>query len=97
VDCKTLNGMSGGPAFDSRGFVIGIISTGIGDSPTFVAPIWQALCHAVPGMWRKIFGDDKPRSILELAERGAVTVDGTGAITIQKVGAGALVQYRFWT
>jgi hypothetical protein len=101
VDCKSIGGMSGGPVFDSHGFVIGLISSSFADWPTFVAPIWQALCHPVPaGVWWKIiFGDDNPRSILELliAARGAVVLERADAIEVQKIGKGMLIKYHSWT
>jgi hypothetical protein len=54
VDCPALSGMSGGPAFDERGFLIGLLSAsmdGEPPGPAFVSFLWPALATRVTPPW----------------------------------------------
>ncbi len=43
VDCNTVGGMSGGPVFDSEGYLIGILCSSIEGGPSYVSLLWPAL------------------------------------------------------
>lgn len=54
VDVAILGGMSGGPAFDEAGNLIGVASTSVsgdGDRPGFISLIWPALVWPVDPVW----------------------------------------------
>jgi hypothetical protein len=54
VDCHALHGMSGGPAFDERGFLIGLLSASTDaepPGPAFVSLLWPALATRVTPPW----------------------------------------------
>jgi hypothetical protein len=53
MDCDAAGGMSGGPVFDARGYLLGIISTSIaGMSATIVSHAWPALVRGqVEPVW----------------------------------------------
>jgi hypothetical protein len=54
VDCHALHGMSGGPAFDERGFLIGLLSASTDaepPGPAFVSLLWPALTTRVTPPW----------------------------------------------
>jgi hypothetical protein len=60
VACSTPGGLSGGPAFDKNGRVIGILSSSLnhedGRGPSFVSLLWPALVHQVkPFFLPKLF------------------------------------------
>jgi Trypsin-like peptidase domain len=72
VDCPSWGGMSGGPVFDQRGFIVGLISKGwncVDDpSPMVTALLWPAL-----GLQMKSFGwppslGSAGRSLLNMKE-----------------------------
>jgi len=73
VDCETRGGMSGGPVFDSQGFLIGVLSSGMPafqEVPAFsyVSAIWPALIAPIPGGWPQPLMTGT-RSLLELHPR----------------------------
>lgn len=43
VSAKTINGMSGGGAFDAQGRLIGIIAAGIGEDASFISLAWPCI------------------------------------------------------
>ncbi len=69
VACSTVGGMSGGPAFDKDGNVIGILSTGIdapeGRGPSQVSLLWPALTATIiPAFLIHLFPD--PARLLDV-------------------------------
>lgn len=58
LECSTWGGMSGGPAFDLNGNLIGLLTSSYGDDPiSFVSLLWPALCIDVCQVWPMM---DKP-------------------------------------
>lgn len=55
VAADTLRGMSGGPAFDKDGHLVGLITSGLesenGTGPTFISLLWQALILDAQPKW----------------------------------------------
>lgn len=75
VSAKTVGGMSGGGAFDDQGRLIGIISAGIGEEPSFISltrPCFFAPLRVAwpPGLV------DQPATLHDLARRGLCNVHG---------------------
>jgi len=55
IDCPAWGGMSGGPVFDSRGYLVGLIArsmeTETEPSPMLCSLIWPVLGHPFDGGW----------------------------------------------
>jgi hypothetical protein len=55
IDCPAWGGMSGGPVFDSRGFLVGLISRSMETedepSPILSSLLWPILGHRFDGGW----------------------------------------------
>ena len=56
VDCITRGGMSGGPVFDSEGYLIGVCGSGMDTSegettPTYAWPTWPCLLQPFRPIW----------------------------------------------
>lgn len=55
VDCPTWGGMSGGPAFDEHGHVIGLLCSSFsvddGDGLSYISLLWPALTAKFEGGW----------------------------------------------
>jgi S1-C subfamily serine protease len=55
IACSTSGGMSGGPAFDSKGFLIGILSSSFDTDdekgPSYVSLLWPALTTKIRVGW----------------------------------------------
>lgn len=54
VNCAAIGGMSGGPAFDEDGFLVGLVTSSIeGEStgPTFVSLPWPAFAETINPIW----------------------------------------------
>jgi hypothetical protein len=102
VDAGTLGGMSGGPVFDSRGFLVGVISSSfnMGDgqlpSPTFVALNWPILGARFPGIWPPIPPYDNQKTIIDLAGK-ACWVERPEAVTVKLNGEEFQTKYSPWT
>ena len=84
VDCGTLGRMSGGAAFDSEGFLIGIISSGIdpanGPPASFVALLVAALNREVSISWPPNLYE-QPIHLLHIHEQ-ALHIEGRDKIAI---------------
>ena len=51
VTCTTFSGMSGGPVFNSQGFLIGLLSSSFEESPSYVSLLEPALTTVYAGGW----------------------------------------------
>jgi S1-C subfamily serine protease len=51
VDACTEGGMSGGAAFDAAGHLIGVISSGLNELPSFVSLSWPAIHVPIAPKW----------------------------------------------
>jgi hypothetical protein len=51
VDACTVGGMSGGAAFDAAGHLVGVISSGLNESPSFVSLSWPVIHVPIAPKW----------------------------------------------
>lgn len=62
IDCPTWGGMSGGPAFDRNGFLVGLLCSSVGgvdelSGPSYVSLLHKTLACSFPGGWPEHFVD----------------------------------------
>lgn len=62
IDCPTWGGMSGGPAFDRNGFLVGLLCSSVGgvdklSGPSYVSLLHKTLACSFPGGWPEDFVD----------------------------------------
>lgn len=86
VDCPSWGGMSGGPAFDKDGNLIGLLTSSFeGDGaagPSYVSQIWRALATPFEGGWPAALFQQR-RSLLDMDPRLCV-IDGRSAGHLQQ-------------
>jgi hypothetical protein len=71
MDCPAIGGMSGGPAFDEEGFLIGMVTSSIeGDlaGPTFVSLLWPCFGEEINPSWPQGLYQG-PTSLLQMDRR----------------------------
>ena len=56
IDCPTWGGMSGGPAFDRNGFLVGLLCSSVGgvnelSGPSYISLLHKTLACSFPGGW----------------------------------------------
>jgi hypothetical protein len=74
VDCPAWGGMSGGPAFDESGALVGLVSASpsthdpADPSPSLVSLLWPALAYTFEGGWPAPAFTNR-RSLAEMAPR----------------------------
>ncbi len=98
VRCLTKGGMSGGPAFDARGRLIGVLSTSFEDEdgPSYVSLLFRVLGTPIESSWLE--GIVKlPTTILEMAKEGLVSLEGADAMIYSGKGGDARLMYRAWS
>ena len=82
VDCGTKGGMSGGPAFDKNGKLIGILTSSFEAEddlgPSYVSLLWPALAVTIVPAWLQQFVGG-PKSLLEM-DRQLCGIDRPDAI-----------------
>ena len=69
VAARTVGGMSGGAAFDAAGHLIGVISSGLDGSPSFVSLSWPASYVPIAPKW-------PPAAMPSETSLGALAKDG---------------------
>ncbi|MBO9694572.1 MAG: trypsin-like peptidase domain-containing protein [Sphingopyxis sp.] len=89
VGVNVSGGMSGGPAFDKDGHLIGLVSSSIhsddNSGPTWVSLLWNALLHSVSASWPpRYYPDDEFRLIdapfLEVLGRDHLIIEPDGTL-----------------
>jgi hypothetical protein len=75
VAAKTVGGMSGGGAFDAQGRLIGVISAGIGEDPSFISLAWPCLFSPLQIAWPPGLVNE-PATLHDLARRGLCDIVG---------------------
>lgn len=101
VECFAIGGMSGGPAFDEEGFVIGLLSSSVESSdqcgPSYVSLTWPALASKIRPVWPQgLFS--KETSLLEM-DRRLCGLERPEAIAVALDNATGMpvVDYRTWS
>lgn len=95
VRCLALGGMSGGPAFDQNGNLVGIISTSVEsdnegeEGPCFVSHWWPIAADAIGSIWPPGLVQELPTTILDLGKAGMVMIDEVDSIKLGKSAEGA--------
>lgn len=87
VAAKTQNGMSGGAAFDSKGRLIGIITSGVGDDCSFVSLSWPSVAASLEISWPRGLIEG-PVSLLGMAHRGLCHIEDIGSLRLGIDGDG---------
>ncbi|MDO8799426.1 serine protease [Phenylobacterium sp.] len=87
VKCLTIGGMSGGPAFDENGMLLGVLTSSIEheEGPSYVSLAWPTFGAKIESLWLPGM-IDLPTSLIEMAAKGVVGVEKPEAFTI--VGEG---------
>ena len=100
VACPAMGGMSGGPVFDSRGHLIGLLTSSLetdnSDGVSYVSHIWPALTAQTEPVWPQGFFKC-PACLLEMDPR-ICAIDKRDALkrTPYNNDSGYLTEYRPW-
>lgn len=99
VECEARGGMSGGPVFDSRGYLVGLVSSSYeGDKTTFVSHVWPALlrAHACPVWPGPPYPLPPPGSLLQLGRKFGVSIERPNAFEICALNNEVALRYVAW-
>jgi hypothetical protein len=83
VKCLTIGGMSGGPAFDEKGRLLGILGTSFEDNegPSYVSLAWPTFGAKIESAW--LTGSVQlPTTLVEMAAAGLVGMEAREAFSI---------------
>ena len=96
VECPALGGMSGGPVFDSRGYLVGVLTSSIeGNEVAFVSHIWPALKAPIAPVWPPFYPTKS--TLLHLGSRHAVAIEAPDAFGIDVEYGEMVLRYRQWS
>lgn len=99
VECEARGGMSGGPVFDSRGYLVGIVSSSYeGDMTTFVSHVWPALvrAHACPVWPGQPYPLPPPGSLLQLGLKFGISIERPNAFEVCALNNEVALRYVAW-
>ena len=99
VRCLTMGGMSGGPAFDKNGHLVGILTSSLDDEegPSFVSCWWPTAGDGIETVWPPGI-IELPTNLLELTKVFTGMVEGAEALTVSKESDGTTtVSYKTWS
>lgn len=99
VQCLAVGGMSGGPAFDKNGNLVGILTSSFeaDEGPAFISNWWPTAGDIVETIWPNGIAP-VPLPLLDLAKHRAVMIDRPDALRLTKESDGnTTVEYRPWT
>lgn len=103
VDCPTVGGMSGGAVFDSRGFLVGLITSSIEGgpeaepAPTYAALLWSILGQKFPGGWPVALMGGELQSLLDLNGRRLCRIEQPSAVEVSFKDGRVITNYAPWT
>lgn len=99
VECAVPGGTSGGPVFDSRGYLVGLLSASFeGVSISFVSHIWPALvgAQACPVWPPSPYPRPAPGTLLYLGGRFGVCIERPDAFSIATPRGVISLEYAAW-
>jgi hypothetical protein len=96
VSCPSFGGMSGGPVFDSKGMLIGLLSSSYDEGPSYISLIWPALATRFEGGWPNSFFEGE-KTLIDLTPQ-LCSIDKPSAISIvEKTNdEGSKIMYEIW-
>jgi hypothetical protein len=100
IDCSTRGGMSGGPAYDKHGLLIGLLCSSIetenGGGVTYLSLLWPALTQRFESSWPPGL-ISKSTSLLEMSPR-LCAIDKPEAIVARHNDVDGTIQsrYKIW-
>lgn len=100
IECAVPGGTSGGPVFDSRGYLVGILSTSYeGSELSFVSHLWPALVRAqVHPVWPTApYRLPAAGTLLHLGSRFGISIERPGAFRLCTPHGVISLQYVAWT
>jgi Trypsin-like peptidase domain len=101
VDCPTLGGMSGGPVFDSRGFLVGMVTAAMvcedEPSPTYTALLWKLFGQKFIGGWPSTLVESEPKSFLDLHDRHLCEIERASAVQMSIEQGRPTLTYSLWS
>lgn len=100
VDFEASGGMSGGPVFDSRGFLVGVVSTAVvGGDASFVSHVWPALVRsqANPVWPLDPYPRPAPGTLLHYGKKFGVTIERPDAFELVVHNDEIGLAYRTWS
>jgi hypothetical protein len=84
VAARTVGGMSGGGAFDAEGRLIGVITSGIGEEPSFVSLCWPCVFTPLLVTWPPGLVEGEV-TLHEMAQRQLCRIEGVEALRSYEV------------
>jgi hypothetical protein len=99
VECEAKGGMSGGAVFDSRGYLVGLVSSSYeGDLTTFVSLVWPALvrAQACPVWPSQPYPLPPPGTLLQLGHKFGINVERPDAFEICTLNGELALRYVAW-
>ncbi|NKE67127.1 trypsin-like peptidase domain-containing protein [Ramlibacter sp. RBP-2] len=101
VTCPTVGGMSGGPVFDARGRLVGLLCSSMdtedGSGVSYVSLLWPVLPRKFEAVWPANFFDGSV-SLLDMDPR-LCSIDKREALSLEPhpSGSGTRTAYKVWT
>jgi hypothetical protein len=86
IDCPTWGGMSGGPAFDRNGFLVGLLCSSVGgeselSGPSYISLLHKTLACSFSGGWPENLVDGSAGLIC--TERSKAAIDAPEAVQLK--------------
>lgn len=100
VDCAVPGGTSGGPVFDSRGYLVGLLSASYkGSDLSFVSHIWPALvrAQACPIWPPPPYELPAPGTLLFLGRKFGVSIERPDAFKLCAHAGEIALEYFAWS
>lgn len=99
VECGARGGMSGGPVFDARGYLVGTVSSSSeGDEVAFVSHIWPALvkAQAHPVWPPDPYPRPSPGTLLHLGKKFGISIERPDAFDLCIHNSELAFRYNAW-